>query len=478
MKEQAREQFIVYDIGSTYTKLSVFSMDNGVLSFDGRGQALTTLDDVMLGISAARKEVESKGICLEENAKTYSTCSAAGGLRMIAVGFMPRVTVKAAKEVAMCAGARVLEVVSHDDKPEYRLEILREICPDIILLAGGTDGGDSSSVLENARIIVQSKTAGMVVIACNKDAKEEAKAILEAGGVRTACVANLMPTVHKLNVAPCRKVIHSEFIKQITKAKGLERLAATLSDPSIMPTPGAVLLAAELIAKGTVEEDGAETALIVDIGGATTDIHSVISMLEELPDEQKGLVVSNEKQLSYRTVEGNLGMRVSATGIAETMGTKALSELLQEKQESSEDLLQEYAEKVEKYPNSIPKTAMEEDMDRAMAIGAGKLALKRHAGYFSQEYDPVMGIIPGVAVGRDLRPAVNVIGVGGVFTYRKPEEAKSLLEKIFDAPGISLVPTEPKFYIDENYILYALGAIGRHYPHAVVRYMKEHIVGK
>jgi len=472
------EQFSVYDIGSTYTKLSVFSMVDGTLSFEGRGQSLTTLDDVMIGVAAAKKEVESKGVCLGARTKSYATCSAAGGLRMIAMGFMPRVTAKAAKEVAMCAGARVLEVVSHEDRPEFRLEILREISPDIVLLAGGTDGGNSTSVLENAEIIVKSQTSGMVIIACNQDVRREAKAILEAGGVRTISVPNLMPTVHKLHVTPCRQAIHSEFIRQITKAKGLNLLIEGLSDPVVMPTPGAVLLAAELLGKGTVEEAGAETVLIVDIGGATTDIHSVVTAFDDMPDEQKGLVVSNEKQLSFRTVEGNLGMRVSATGIVETMGTKALCALLQQPNTISGEMLEAYAQKVETYPNSIPETPEEENMDTAMAIGAGKLALKRHAGYYAQEYDPVMGIIPGVAVGRDLRSVRHVIGVGGIFAYRTSEEAQRLLSSIFDSPGISLVPICPDFFTDENYILYALGALGRHYPHAVVRYMKDKMIGK
>ena len=197
-------------------------------------------------------------------------------LAMVAMGFMPRVTAKAAKEVAMSAGARVLEVISHVDSPTYRLENLREIKPDIILLAGGTDGGEIESAVENARLIVEAELSCMVVIACNKEAQPQVIEILNTHDVNFVVCPNIMPTIHRLNVTSAREAIHHEFIKQLTNAKGLENLVNLVEDKEIRPTPGAVLLAGELWANGTRNQEGFGDVLMIDVGGATTDIHSAL----------------------------------------------------------------------------------------------------------------------------------------------------------------------------------------------------------
>ena len=133
---------LVYDIGSTYTKAAAFSDAGGKLAYLGRGQSPTTLANVLEGTRGAEEALRGQGIMFAPNLRRYSSCSAAGGLRMVALGYMPRVTVKAAKEVAMTAGARVMQVVSADEPLSFRREVLREIDPDIILLSCGPDGGD------------------------------------------------------------------------------------------------------------------------------------------------------------------------------------------------------------------------------------------------------------------------------------------------------------------------------------------------
>ena len=150
---------IVFDVGSTYTKACAFRLDHGRFTFLGRGQSPTTLHDIMEGAGKAEAAIKAQGVEFDELCKRYSSCSAAGGLRMVALGYMPRVTAKAAKEVAMTAGARVMQVVSSEEPLDYRKEVLMEISPDIILLSGGTDGGDETCAMENAEMICPS-TAG------------------------------------------------------------------------------------------------------------------------------------------------------------------------------------------------------------------------------------------------------------------------------------------------------------------------------
>ena len=319
-----KANILVYDVGSTYTKGAAFCLADGKLTFLARGQHPTTLENIGDGARGAEAEIRAKGVEFAPDMIRFSSCSAAGGLRMVAMGFMPRVTAKAAKEVAMTAGARVMEVVSADEPPEFREEVLREIKPDIILLSGGTDGGDMANVLENADIICKVHGEGTVILGCNKFAQREAAEKFRAAGIECIRVPNILPTIHELNVKPARIAIHEQFINQITHAKGLKEFRDTLADQTVIPTPGAVLLASELLAKGSYEKEGVGGVILVDIGGATTDIHSALPELIDMNIEERGLVVSNEKQFSYRTVEGNLGLRVSATGIPEAVGDKAI----------------------------------------------------------------------------------------------------------------------------------------------------------
>lgn len=231
------KRIYVYDVGSTYTKVSAFTKEASGLTFLGRSQAPTTVDNITTGLQNSRYRLVTKeeiGAAVQE--EVYATSSAAGGLRMVAMGYMPRVTAKAAKEVAMTAGARVLEIVSFEDPPDYKVEVLREINPDIILLAGGTDGGDQESMFQNALVIAESKVNAVVIIAGNADAQPQVESILQSNNVKTVRVANVMPTIHELKVKPSREAIHEQFITQITQAKGLGKLVEKVTNGQVIPT--------------------------------------------------------------------------------------------------------------------------------------------------------------------------------------------------------------------------------------------------
>jgi len=467
---------ILFDVGSTFTKTTAIDSLNGELVWLARAQAPTTVKDINHGLSEALNRLAvalNAEKVVARNIK--ATSSAAGGLRMVAMGFMPRVTAKAAKEVAMNAGARVLEVMSFEDEPENKLEMLCEIRPDIILLAGGTDGGNQESLVEDAQLIADSKVKAIVVIAGNVSIQPQAEAILQKVGISTVRVANVMPTIHSLNVKPAREAIHEQFIHQITNAKGLGKLMERLTVNKVIPTPGAILLATELLAKGTREEKGIGNLAIVDLGGATTDIHSVLPYLDELSIEEKGLVVTNEKQLSYRTVEGNLGLRVSAHGIIDAAGEKAILAHVGLENEQIEKSLNDYSMQLEANPEYLAVSKQDKIFDYAMARTAVEIAFKRHAGYIAQHFDPVMGVVPGTPVGRDLRRIKTVIAVGGIFTTLSVEEASQIIKDAMHNPGISLLPAANiKVIIDKSYLLYAIGLLAEYRSTQALRLAKRH----
>ncbi len=448
--------YFIVDIGSTYTKQRLFANEKLIAS----SQSPTTIHDVHEGIengrSIIREQLGSESI---EAKEILASSSAAGGLRMVAMGYMARVTAKAAKEVAMSSGAKILEIISSEDTEEYKIEILKEILPDIILLAGGTDFGNEESIIENAKIIVKSNVNAMVVIAGNIAAQATVAQILKEGKVKHIRIANIMPTIHVLNVDEARNTIHKEFIKQITKAEGLSKIVKEITNDKVIPTPGAVLLAAEVLAKGTDFEEGMGDLIVVDLGGATTDIHSVIPAYSELPDEEIGLVVSNYRQVSLRSVEGNLGMRVSALGVLHTKSAKLILHQRGIKDDAIAERFYEYALSMEQDTKRLPSSDEEYYFDTLIAETAVEIALKRHAGYIAIEPDPVTGISSGMPIGRDLRNVETIIAVGGIFAYRDEEESKSIIINALKNKGMSLLPKTYNVVIDKNYILYAGGII-------------------
>ncbi len=467
---------LVYDVGSTYTKAAAFCLDRGKFTFLGRGQSPTTLHDIMEGAGKAELAIRAAGVEFAADLKRYSSCSAAGGLRMVALGYMPRVTAKAAKEVAMTAGARVMQVVSAEEPLSYRKEVLMEINPDIILLSGGTDGGDESCVLENAEMICALHSRATVIVACNKYAQRAVAERFDRGGIDYVRVPNIMPTIHELNVKPAREAIHDQFIKQITRAQGLTAFRDSLADQTVVPTPGAVLLASELLARGSYDREGIGSLILVDLGGATTDIHSALPELEKLSIEERGLVINNEKQFSYRTVEGNLGLRVSATGIPEAVGPNAIIRAMDGQWEVTPQDVERFAQHLEDCPDYVPQSEKERSMERAMASCAVQTALRRHAGYYAEAADPIMGIMAGTALGRDLRNVERVLCVGGLFVHGEKETGEELVRRCFREPGISLLPIhEPQIILDKSYLLYAMGVLGKHYPDAALDFLKEYV---
>ena len=426
-----KANILVYDVGSTYTKGAAFALADGKLTFLARGQHPTTLENISDGARGAEAEIRAKGVEFAPDMVRFSSCSAAGGLRMVAMGYMPRVTAKAAKEVAMTAGARVMEVVSADEPPEFREEVLRET--DIILISGGTDGGGTANVLENADIICKVHGEGTVILGCNKFAQREAAEKFRAAGIDCIRVPNILPTIHELNVKPARIAIHEQFINQITHAKGLQEFRDSLADQTVIPTPGAVLLASELLAKGSYEQEGVGGVILVDIGGATTDIHSALPELIDMNIEERGLVVSNEKQFSYRTVEGNLGLRVSATGIPEAVGDKAVLRAMDHDYGLTPEDVENYVDLLEAHNDHIPADEKEACLDRALAACAADVAIRRHAGYYAKEADPVMGIMAGAPMGRDLRNVRQVLCVGGIFLHCHGERTSCAARSITPA---------------------------------------------
>ncbi|MGI6142415.1 MAG: methylaspartate mutase accessory protein GlmL [bacterium] len=454
---------LLIDFGSTYTKAVAVDLERGVLL--ARATALTTVDtDITLGLAEAVGKIEEQ---VGQGCRFHhmlACSSAAGGLRMVAIGLVPDFTVEAARRAALGAGARVLKVYAYE-LTEGELRELEKEPGDIILLAGGTDGGDREVLLHNARLLAGSRVGVPIILAGNKVAVPEGARLLRQGGKDVRVTENVMPELGCLNIEPARETIRRVFMEKIVEAKGLRRAEAFVDGGILMPTPAAVLAGARLLADGTPQEDGIGELLVIDVGGATTDIHSVAA---GEPTRSHTIVRGLPEPRAKRTVEGDLGLRVSALSLLESAGLKRIQENTGAFLEV-ESLVARLASEV----GWVPRTAPEKALERGLAVTVVELAVQRHVGTLKEFYTP-SGLY-FIQEGKDLTSVPNVIGTGGIFAHL--EDPVEILARAFGRNQNPLVlqPAAPRFFWDRDYVLWAAGLLGQIAPTQALGLLKKSI---
>lgn len=454
---------LLIDFGSTYTKVTAVDLDSEALL--GRTQAPSTAgSDLVLGLNAALHSLKLEtGIRVAEIPTRLACSSAAGGLRMVAIGLVPDLTAEAARQAALGAGAKLLKVYSyaltHSD-----IDSLESITPDLVLLAGGTDGGNSDFILRNAVALASSGVSAPIVVAGNRAARDEVCSILVGAGKEAIPTENVLPELSRLNVDPARSAIREVFMRRIVRAKGLDG-AESFVGSILMPTPLAVLRAAELLADGAGGEEGLGELLLVDVGGATTDVHSIARGSPRRDGVvQKGIPEPHAK----RTVEGDLGLRYNAPSIVDAVGEEAV--LSHAGLDGSPIRPREAATALTRLTDKLPSDELESALDVGLARAATLVAVERHAGTLETVYTPAGRV--DVQHGKDLTVVKTLIGTGGVFAWGS--NPRRVLEGALYDPGnpLSLRPICPRMLVDAGYILYAVGLLAGIAPDAALRVAK------
>ena len=458
-------RYLTADFGSTYTKVTAIDTESETIL--GTGAAFTTIEtDVMDGLhEALRTLYDGMGLAPGEEWQydRFLCCSsAAGGLKMVASGLVPVLTSKAARMAASSAGAKVVKTYSYEISPSEAEEIA-EINPDLILLCGGTDGGNKESILKNAEILSRIPGHFSIVVAGNKSAEKEIEELLLRTEKPFVITENVMPSFNELNIAPAKKCIMQLFIDRIIQAKGLSR-AQELAFSEIIPTPLAVLNACELLSKGYHDEKGFGELMAVDLGGATTDVYSIAK-----GDPTSGNIVQRglPEPFSKRTVEGDLGMRYSLSALADELDlySEAAREGL------TEDQLRDWIDRCVKQPSLRAETPDEEKCEMILARGAVRLASERHAGQLKSVYTPMGQLF--TLTGKDLTGTKQVLGIGGALIHSK--ETKEILKGVlFDPQNYEYAkPKAPEFLLDKRYIMASMGLLSKEEPLAALRLMKN-----
>lgn len=454
---------LLIDFGSTYTKITAVDVDSEEIL--GTAQSYTTIEtDIINGLNNALAILRGK-IGDIQFAEQYACSSAAGGLRMVAIGLVPELTAKAARQASLGAGAKVIKTYSYE-LTEGDLREIDEINPDICLLTGGTDGGNKENIIFNAQMLARSQRNFPIIIAGNRSCAEKCEEILKEK--QTYTCENVMPRLDIPNVEPVQQKIRSIFLEQIVKAKGLSN-AQQLIQGILMPTPSAMLTAMKLLAKGTSTEDGIGDLVGVDLGGATTDIYS---MSFGLPTMGMTALKGLREEYAKRTVEGDIGMRYSIHGIVEATDIMRVSELSGLSEQRCTELIDYLGTHTDVVP-SDDDTELEA-IDFALASLAIETAVTRHAGRLEQYYSP-MGV-SYMQTGKDLTAVKTVIVTGGalIHTKRTAQIASHALFTPLDP--FSLKPKEAQVLVDRKYILAAMGLLSTVYPDVALRIMKKELV--
>ncbi|WHH61293.1 methylaspartate mutase accessory protein GlmL [Petroclostridium sp. X23] len=454
---------LLIDFGSTYTKVTAVDISNE--SILGTARAFTTVEtDISEGLQNAEAALKDK-IGQVEFETRLACSSAAGGLKMVAVGLVPDLTAEAAKRAALSAGAKVLKVYSYEVNEDEAQEI-NKLMPDIILLTGGTDGGNKHVILHNAKVISEIEGRFPVVVAGNKSVARQAAEIIERSGKQTRICENVMPEFNVLNIEPARTAIREIFLQRIIQAKGLTKVQSLIQG-LLMPTPSAVLNAAHKLSTGVGNEKGIGDLMVIDVGGATTDVHSIAGG----EPTRSGVVMKGlPEPFAKRTVEGDLGVRYSALALTEAVGIKELEKY----SGLSDHTIMNHVEKITRYPETLSNENVEAALvDDSLAALAVKHAVERHVGNIETVYTPFG--VTYLQTGKDVTGLAKVIGTGGpIINSNNPTGI--LKQSLFDETNpVMLKPQKADLILDKSYILAAMGLLCEHYPETAVRILKREL---
>lgn len=439
--------FISIDIGSTYTKGALFSLPLASDRFFLKKQALhpTTVDLPMRGVQYVLNALQAP-----IDTPIYYSSSAKGGLSVVAIGIVPELTLYMAKLTAYSAGGKIVKVF--DFKLSLSdIQLIDELRPDIILFAGGTDGGNERYNLHNAKLLQSLTCETTILYAGNRAIADEIAILLKDKPLEIA--PNILPSIDSPFPEAAREKIREIFLKRIVECKGLQDIRDLVGrDP--YPTPYSVF---ELIQKIPIYRVDWDSFCLVDMGGATTDFYSYDHETHEAGIVYKGIQEPDEK----RTVEGDLGMRVSAAS------TFAAGRYYLEKVYSTEalDRFELYVKKITAYTDFLPTEAEEIDFDHALARICLGLSALRHAGtrrkIFTANGESFL------QQGKNLLSVQKIIGTGGFLSNSEhfhvdPHLLTSFKQATDDV--IELLPQTIRYYVDINYVIPLLANLSHDYP--------------
>lgn len=446
---------LVAEIGSTTTVVNAFDdLFTSDPKFLGSAFSETTVleGDVTIGLNNAIEQLKRNlGVDQLEAKETFASSSAAGGLKMSVHGLVYDMTVKAAKEAALGAGANIKMITSGllDDE---QVDDIRNEPLNIIMISGGVDFGERLTAVENAKKIASLQKNIPVIYAGNIQNQNIMKKIFNDYNQSDYLFLskNVYPKIDVLEVDETRKIIQDVFERHIIHAPGMEKVKTVISE-NIIPTPGAVMEASLLLQKEIGD------LVTIDIGGATTDVHSVTFGKKEI---EKILIAP--EPFAKRTVEGDLGLYINKDNIVSMIGQDRLVKDLNISISQLNELLTNY--------KPIPDESQTELTER-LALEAMIQAIERHSGKLINMYTGSGKTT--YAEGKDLSNVSYLIGTGGALT-RLPKRMEIIQNALNKENKLLLKPSpKTRILIDHHYIMASLGVLSKKHPEAALKLLKD-----
>jgi uncharacterized protein (TIGR01319 family) len=472
---------VATDCGSTTTKAILIEESAGHFRQTQRGEAPTTVEapfaDVTLGVTNAvtelqelsgRRLIADDGTIIRRTSPDdpdgcdiyISTSSAGGGLQMMVAGVVRQMTAESAKRAALGAGAIVMDTIAANDqrKPHEQIQRIRELRPDMVLLSGGTDGGDRKKVVELAELIAPAKPRPRfgseyrlpVIFAGNRDAAPDVERVFR-DGFDLSVVPNLRPTLEEENLGPARDRIHDVFLEHVmAHAPGYDKLISW-ADAPIMPTPGAVGDILQTIARRR-----GINALGVDIGGATTDVFSVFD------------------GAFNRTVSANLGMSYSISNVCAEATMPRILRWVHLPMDERE--LRNRVKNKMVRPTTIPQTLESLVFEQAVAREALRLSFEQHKAFATtlkgvQQQRTVGDAFSQDASGATLVSAMKLdllVASGGVLSHApRMEQTALMLIDSFEPEGFTELAKDSIFMMPH------LGVLASVHPEAAMEVFEK-----
>lgn len=443
---------LVAEIGSTTTLVNAFNIHGKSPRFIGRGVANTTVHtNVLEGLQLAVEDL-SNGLGVEEVTydEMFASSSAAGGLRMTVHGLVYEMTVRASKEAALNAGANI-HLVTANKITERELEKIKKVSPNIILVAGGTDYGERDTALYNMEQVLNLGLDVPVIYAGNVENQEEISEMFKDASKLhlLKMVENVYPRVDYLNILPLRKAIYQTFEEHIIHAKGMNHIK-DMVNASIMPTPGSVMESTLIL------RENMGNIITIDVGGATTDIHSVSNPSDDYAEYLEG------EPLLKRSVEGDLGVFINHLNVIDLFQQEELLNTLQLTQGEFDNLLSNYT--------YIPETEKQFKLVYELTKKCVTHGLDRHIGDLRRVFTTSgQKIIPE---GKDCTQVEHIVLTGGALINLKNTE--EIVRDYISKSPTKLVPNKNvQIYKDHDYIMASVGVLSLKYPEIAVKLLKQ-----
>lgn len=438
-------QFVsLIDIGSTFTKGVLVDLSKQVIVKKHR--VPTSIDSgIQDGFFKIVDFFNSHLNGKNKSLRILVSSSAAGGLKIIVVGLSKTLSLKAGTQIAFNAGAKIVARFSKRLNLEDIAQIER-INADIILLTGGINGGDETVIKSNAVMLSKLKINPSIMIAGNQNVASEIFKILQESGKHSVITENVLPELNQINLAPVKQTIADLFYDKIIYAKGLNKVAS-VADNRVIPTPSAALTASQLLSEGTGSALGLGPLLLIDVGGATTDIFSVCHNNSE---NKQHLYRGLPEPYLKRTVEGDAGLRRSAKALLERVIADQTFEISRE--------LTSYVNMIKSNPEYVPQDSAHRILDCSLAEMAIRISFTRHCGFLKTVHTMLGDMI--IQEGKDLSMVKYIIATGGIFSGR-PVIANDILKNAIYSlkDPFLLKPESPSFLIDNEYIFSAMGLL-------------------